>query len=313
MSLSLLNEEDAYANQVIFEKLASRDPLAIKQAEDAVTAYTRTQMREDGFYRRIMPPVKVENSDLTRLVTSDKPAIVVDKEAESPAAATIPFATLPMNIYIKGPRYLVMLSRITTPRFTKDVDELRTWIMDIRQVVSDNAIKDMLAEEDGKYIGAVDLLLIGPGKTVPTSGTVQYETLRGGITRDSLWDAMMVMPSTPSSLEVHTCLVNNLTIKHVCKFGRTEMGGDMSQDIMKDGWTSQDFMGRRWLVTIKKGLVPTNRLYMFADPKFIGKHFELEPTTMYIRREAFMLEFYAYQTSGGTIAHTSGLACVDFK
>ena len=31
---------------------------------------------------------------------------------------------------------------------TKDIDELRTWDMDIRQVLSDNAIKDMLADEE---------------------------------------------------------------------------------------------------------------------------------------------------------------------
>jgi hypothetical protein len=40
---------------------------------------------------------------------------------------------------------------------------------------------------------------------------------------------------------------------------------------------------------------------MFASPKFIGKNYELEPTTMYIRREAYtVLEYFAYQTAGGS-------------
>lgn len=34
---------------------------------------------------------------------------------------------------------------------------------------------------------------------------------------------------------------------------------------------------------------------------------------MYIRREAYMLEYFAYQTSGGSFGHTNGLARVDFK
>jgi hypothetical protein len=38
-----------------------------------------------------------------------------------------------------------------TPRFTKDVDELRTWKMDIRAVLSDNAIKDMMDEDERTY------------------------------------------------------------------------------------------------------------------------------------------------------------------
>ncbi|MHC4178823.1 MAG: hypothetical protein ACYSWU_15030 [Planctomycetota bacterium] len=308
----LTQEESAMANELLFEKLASRDPIQQKEAADAVNEYTRTKMREDGFFRRIMPPVPISNDELDRQVGTDKPVKVVDKEPDSPAAISLPFATLPMNLYIRGPRYLVMMDRIVTPRFTKDVDELRTWIMDIRQVLSDNAIKDMLAEEDGKFITAVNTALVGAGLAVPTSATVQHEELVGGITRDTLWDMMKIMPNTPSSLEVHTCLINHITIKEVCKFGRTEMGGDLSQDIMKNGWSDQNFMGKRWLITIKKDIVPTNSIYNFSDPKFIGKHYSLEDTTMYIRREAYMLEFFAYETCGATLGHTSGLARADF-
>jgi hypothetical protein len=53
-------------------------------------------------------------------------------------------------------------------------------------------------------------------------------------------------------------------------------------------------------------------MYHFADPKFIGKSYMLEDTTMYIRREAYFIEFFAYESLGGTIGHTSGLARVDF-
>lgn len=308
----LSQEETRVLNQALFEKLASSDPMMTKEAIDAINDFTRVKMREDGFLRRIMPPLQITNEELDRQVSTDKPVKVVDKEPDSPAAISVPFATLPMNLYIRGPRYLVMMDRILTPRFTKDVDELRTWIMDIRQVLSDNAIKDMLAEEDGKFINAVNTAIVGAGSTVPTSGVVQYEQIAGGITRDTLWDMMKIMPNTPSNLEVHTCLLNNITIKEVCKFGRTEMGGDMSQDIMRDGWSEQEFMGVRWIVTIKKEIVATNSCYMFADPKFIGKHYTLEDTTMYIRREAYMLEFFAYETNGASIGHTSGLARADF-
>lgn len=305
-------EETKAINEALFEKLSSRDPLMEKEAIDAVNDFTRTKMREEGFFRKIIPPLQLTNDELDRQVDSDKPSKVVDKEPDSPAAISIPFATLPMNFYIRGDRYLVRLDRIVTPRFTKDVDELRTWIMDIRQVFSDNAIKDMLAEEDGKYLTAFNTAIVGANQTVPTSGVVQYSEISGGITRDTLWDAMKVMPNTPSSLEVHTVLINHITIKEVAKFTRNEMGGDFSQDIMKNGWSEQNFMGVRWIITIKKDLVPTNSIFMTADPKFIGKHFQLEDTTMYIRREAYMLEFFAYETSGGALGHTSGLARVDF-
>jgi hypothetical protein len=52
---------------------------------------------------------------------------------------------------------------------------------------------------------------------------------------------------------------------------------------------------------------------MFSDPKFIGKMYLLEDTTMYIKREAWMLEFFAYETIGSSIGHTGGLARVTFN
>lgn len=304
-------EDIQEANRVTAEKLASRDPALIKEAEDSLNAFTRYKMREEGFTRRIMPPQTITNEELDRQVSTDKPVKVFDMEPDSPAAISAPFASLTSNVYIRGPRYMVSIARILSPKFTKDVDELRTWIMDIRQVLSDNAIKDMLAEEDGKFITMINTAMCGVGLTVPTSGTIQHKAIAGGMTRDGLWDAMKVMPSTPSRLETHTVLVNNITIKDVCKFGRTEMGGDMAQDVMKNGWTDQNFMGKRWLVTIKQDLVANNRLYHFADPKFLGKHLMLEDTTMYVRREAYFLEFFSYQSSGLTVANTNGLAITD--
>jgi len=309
----MTREESLLASQAIFEKLSSADASLTKQAVDAVNDFTRTKMREDGFFRRIMPPIPISNDDLDRQVDTDKPVKIVDKEPNSPAAVSIPFATLPTNLYIKGDRYKVTFDRITTPKFTKDVDELRTWYMDIRQVLSDNAIKDMLAEEDGKFLSAVNTALVGPDLVVPTSGVVQYRTISGGIIRDTLFDSLKVMPSTPSNLEVHCVLLNNITIKDVAKFTRNEMGGDLSEEIMRNGWTLSECMGVKWVITIKKGLVPTGTMYHFADPKFIGKSYMLEDTTMYIRREAYFIEFFAYESLGGTIGHTSGLARVDFE
>jgi hypothetical protein len=284
-----------------------------KRALDAVVDYTRYRMREEGFYRRILPPVQVSNDDLDQQVDTDKPVKIIEREPDSPAAISIPFNTLPMNLYIRGQKYRVTFDRIVTPRFTKDVDELRTYRMDIRQILSDNAIKDMLFEEDRKFIAALNAAMGGAADaTVTQSGLVQWETIYGGITRDTLQDAFKILPRTISRLEVGTCLINNLTIRELMKFGREEMGGDFSQDVFKNGWAEQNFMNARWIISIKHDLVPTDSIFMVADPKFLGKSFLLEDTTMYIDRKAYMLEFFAYETLGGAIGNTNAVARADF-
>jgi hypothetical protein len=205
-----------------------------------------------------------------------------------------------------------MFDRIMTPRFTKDIDELRTYDMDIRQILSDNAIKDMLAEEDGKFVLTLNLLLGSQGATVPETGTVQWRAIAGGITRDTIAEAMKVLPETPSHLNVATVLINNVTIWDVVKWGRDEVGGDLAQELLTRGFAEREIMGVRWIVTIKRDLVPDNTIFMFAEPKFLGKFYVLEDTTMYIDRKAFMLEFFAYESIGAAVANVAAIARVDF-
>ena len=302
----------AMLNNAVIDKLASDDPRQVKEAADAINDYTRVKIREDGFWRRILPPVQITNDELDRQVDTDKPVKIVDKEPDSPAAISVPFATLPMNRYIRGPRYRVMFDRIMTPRFTKDVDELRTYTMDIRQILSDNSIKDMLAEEDGKAILTVNTVLLGANVVIPETGVAQWVTLSGGITRDTIAEAMKVLPRTSRHLNVATILINNVSIWDIVKFGRDEIGGDLSQDLFKNGFTEQNIMGRRWIVTIKRDLVPDGTVFLFAEPKFVGKFFILEDITMYVDRRAFMLEFFAYEGLGSCIGNIAGVGRVDF-
>lgn len=298
------------ANEVFLNNLET--PGMEKVAVDAINDFTRLKMREDGYFRRIMPPLQLANSDLDRQYDTDKPAKIIDMEVDSPAAISVPLGTTPNGVYIYGQRYRVLFDRILSPRFVKDVDELRTYTMDIRQVMSDNSIKDMLAEEDSKFTAATNTALVGPDTIVPFSGVTQWRTITGGISRDTLLDAFKILPQSGGSLEVNTVLCNNVTIKEIEKFGRDEFGGDKSQDVFLNGWSDGQFMNANWIITIKRTLVPDDSIYMFSDPKFIGKNFMLEDTTMYVERKYFMLEYFAYQYGGATIGNTHGLSRADF-
>jgi hypothetical protein len=299
-------------NQMFFEKITSDDTALFKDAQQAVNDFTRVKMREDGFWRKILPPVPIANDELDRQVDTEKNVKIIDKEPDSPAALSIPYATLPMNRYIQGPRYRVMFDRIVTPNFTTDVGRLRTWDMDIRQVLSDNAIKDMLAEEDGKAIRAVNTLLVAANATVPETGVSQWRTIDGGVTRMTINDALKVLPQTPSHLECATVLINNVTIKEIQKWGRTEVGGDLAEEIVRNGFAERVMFGVRFIITIKRNLVADNTIYMFAEPKFLGKFFILEDTTMHIEKKAYLLNFFAYEEIGSAIGNVAAVGRVDF-
>lgn len=114
--------------------------------------------------------------------------------------------------------------------------------------------------------------------------------------------------------------------------------------------TTEQFMGEQWTITVNKDLSLNDRVYMFADPKFIGKSYVLEDMTMtpglirppvkenpdfvpltevekaFLRSDGidpdafemqqrypeYRMEFFAYETVGSAVGHTAGLARVDF-
>jgi hypothetical protein len=93
-------------------------------------------------------------------------------------------------------------------------------------------------------MNVINSLLVAQNATQPNSGSVQWEAIPGGISRSTLEDSFKIMPSISNNhLEVNTVLINNVTIREVMKFGRDEMGGDMSQEIFKNGWTDVDPRG----------------------------------------------------------------------
>jgi hypothetical protein len=102
-------------------------------------------------------------------------------------------------------------------------------------------------------------------------------------------------------------LCNNTSIREMLKHGRDEVGGDMSQDFMKNGWKIVEYMGVQWLVTIKHGQVADDNLYLFAPSDYIGKNFVLEDTVMHLKKERVMIEMGAYKLMGGAIGNAASV------
>jgi hypothetical protein len=290
-------------NQTIISYLES--PGLEKRGTDAIESFTRTTMREDGFLEKIIPQQTITNAELTRRVDTEMPWYVVDKENGSPAAITLGFAQLPTNYTITGDRYAVQFCRLQTVRFNKDLDLLRSYVMDVRQVMSDNAVKDMLAEEDGNLIYGVGVAIGNVGTTQTLANTILNRQISGSMGRTEVVEMLKILQQTVFRLNSHTCLTNQSSWLNFMKWGRDEMGGDKAEDIIVNGMHMSRFLDRNWVVTIKNDLVPDEVVYQFPEAKFIGKNLTLEPTTMYSKREGPMLEWYFYKSIGCSLGHIS--------
>ena len=317
----IVNPEVRLLNETIYNGLTSGEGMLKKQAQESVDNYLRLKMREDGIFRKILPPSPVTPADLDRQVDTPKPVIVKDMEPNSGGAYTIPFMTTPMDHYIKGPRYRIMFDRIASARYTADVNNLLTYDMDIRQILNDFLLKDIMYEEDKKFMTVVNYIVSqGYPTLVDTAGHMGANSVNstlaaaqniniGAINRQSLSHLKKALPSTNRHLNPAIALVNNITIWDVVgALTRDEAGGDISQDMLLNGFAEKKIMGLDWAVTIKTDLVPDDVIYQFAEPKYTGDFIVLDDITVSTKHEDYILEFFAYECLGATIQNVAAVA-----
>lgn len=281
-----------------------------KRAQSMSTDYLRIRIRESSFFEKLMPAVKIDNSDLTPQLDTQKNVMLIQREPNSPAAVTVPLGTQPVQYYFRGDRIPLFFDRIVTVKFTQDKTVLRSYSMDIRQVLTDNAILDMDAEFDRKMLVACQSIVGAEGSTVPETGVVQNRLIASafGITRDSLFQMRKILPSTFAKLETTTVLTNHLTIHDVAAQGRDEVGGDLAQEMYVKGFQQKELVGINWVVTNKRELVEDDTFWLFPSPEFIGKSAILEDVTMYIESKSFMIQWFAYTERGATIGNPAAVA-----
>jgi hypothetical protein len=307
-------------NAQILESLNNDDDATfVKKAQAAATNYTRMQVREDSFAFKILPPEKATD-DMLRYDLTEDLAVVWEREPDSPAAKWVPLQTVPDGEYIKSSRYIIPFARVLTPDFRKDIAELRTTRQDIRKILTDNSIKDGLAEIDAKFIKTVESIVFdapAAGEPNNISGKVQWMDFKDPLNRDTFSEATKMLPSGNAEGKFiarnYCCLMNEITARDLLKLDRIEVGGDKAQDFFLNGLTTDTIMGIKTLFTIKNHLVPTNWIYFFAEPDFLGKCFYMDDWTMYVKKEAYFISMFSYWMGGFAFGNTAGMALARFN
>jgi hypothetical protein len=292
----------------------------VKKAQDAATDYTRIQIREESFAFKILPPEKATDDMLDRSLDDKRLQIIWELEPDSPAAKWVPLQTVPDGEYIQGSRYIIPFARVLTPKFVKDIDELRTTRQDIRKILTDNSIKDALAEIDAKFMETVNSIVLdapSAGSANNVTGKVQWIDLTDPLNRTSFAEAKKMLPRGNSDgrfrLRNYVALMNDVTAQDWLKLDRNAVGGDLSEEMFRNGLTTDTFLGVKAIFTIKDDLIPDDYVYFFAAPEFLGKCFYLSDWTMYMKKEAYFIEMFSYWLGGFAFGNVAGMALARFN
>jgi len=294
-----------------------------KEAAVSALQYTRNKLRENSFFERILTPINIANDELDKSQDPEYHVKWCDREPDQPPAVVVPLGNVPDGYQFKGTRYPVLFSRLMSPVFQKDVDKLRGYDYDIRQILLENSTKDIATEIDSKglekvnqVMGTVNVANLNNGLGLP-----QYITIPGGVTRENLVNSFKVIqrlrvpfgPTQPDGGDSKgIMLMNNITALELLKFERSEVGGDLSEKMFVEGLPSKQILGVNTLYTIKRELVPDGTVYFFSSEEFLGKYFRLQPLTVFLETKAFFLQFFQYLNIGISIGNPKGCCRVDF-
>lgn len=295
-----------------------------KEASVSAQAFTRNKLREESFAEKIVTPIDIANDELDK---AENPELLVkwnDREPDQAPAVSIPLGIVPDMYQFKGDRYPSYFARIVSPLFSKDIDKLRSYDYDIRQILLENSTKDIATEIDTKFITKINSVI----GTLNTSNLSisgwdypQWVSISGGITRENVAEAFKTIqrlrvpfgPTQPDGGESKgVMLMNNITAQEFVKMSRSEVGGDLAQEMWINGLPSKTLLGVKPIYTLKSELIPDNTIYLFSSEEFFGKYYRLQPLTVFMETKAFFIQFFQYMNVSMAIGNVRGVCRIDF-
>lgn len=287
-----------------------------KAASAAASVMTRRKLREDAFSPAIIPYEEVSNDDLDRFIDREEPAIICEMEADQAPAKTISFNDTGDTTPYFANKYLLIFYANTTPVWTKNVNFLRTYRGDVRELITDNSLRDLSRRKDMKFLADVDQICgTIPGKASDLTHMQQNILYPGRLNRDNWVSSTMLLKDRMLLNGVFLC--NHRTFSEFSRWPREMMGGDFSQKLILEGtgkaFQKAEMGGIDFIVTLKTDLVPNGVIYEFTKPNYLGRAGVLQKPTMYVKKDKDILSFSCREMIGVTIANTAGVQKVTFQ
>lgn len=141
------------ANEInqLFGEALNRGGEALEKVGEVTGLYIQDKLRENSFAGKILPPQTVTEAELTRNVNDEGLVYIDDLEPDS-LAMRVNFRGEPEKTYIEGKRYEIRMSTISSDKFQKSEQELRSYRMPITKIIEQNTVKDIQEQKDKTFM-----------------------------------------------------------------------------------------------------------------------------------------------------------------
>lgn len=283
-------------------------PEGRKELTEKTLLYIKQLLREESFVRKIVPPEQVTKYDLQRDLTSDTVSKIVDIEPDSSAMA-LNFRGESSFKFVQGKRFSVPFFTISSEFYEKTEQELYAYEMPIIKVIEENSVKDIQEIEDVTWINYSQAAVTGTGKILTDAGTASLNTTL-------LKDLFKLIDG--DRLIATTILLNSQTWDDILTFGLQVFGDSIASKVIVDGYTYDQLLGKKLIITTKtktvsgKLLVPYAQVWIYTDPSYLGRFYLLNSTKLFVEKVADLIRWKAWEIIGIGVGNVKSIAKLEF-
>lgn len=285
-------------NNMFIEQLDTAEGLTKSAAAGA--NYIRTKIRENGVFRRILPPTVVTPNELQGATDHDTLIFLRDIEHDSKAMA-LNFASEADENYLQGKRYSIPFYKIESEKFVKSEGELLAYKYPVTKVIEENSVKDIQAVEDFRFIDHAEAAVTLTGKRIVSSATIMDRAAINSLVKMIDYD----------QLSVDCILMNNVDYDDYLIQPATEVGSPLASEITVNGYKHPTVLGRRLVVTNKHDMVLPGEAWAFTAPAYLGDFLILNDVKFWIKKEADLVMWKSWEYVGGGFGNVRSIAKIE--
>lgn len=276
-----------------------------KTAQEAETVrqmtqtFLRQKIREDSFFRMILPPRIVSRAECTRSVSHRSLVKIIDIEPDVPAAVPVDFRGSTEATYVTGDRYEVPFMEIMSREFQVKQYELLSYEMPFTEILRQNTEKEIAKAEDRAFINAVEASLA-------VSNNKVTRTKAAGETINKKDFAELFKVHDAKQLKTAIILIPLPLYEDILAWDFSLLGQELIKEVTINGYNYPTLMGRTIIVTNKLDLVPENVVYGFTTQEYLGHAFLLEEDLVFdMIKEYDLYRFKAWELIGAGIGNVN--------
>ena len=169
-----------YLNQSFVNALGSnRSSEEMQKFAEEANTYVKEILRERSFTRKIITPKYVSVQELDRNPYDDTLIKIRDKEPYSKGAMAVSYRGRGEGQYVESRKYVIPMSKLESPLFSKDEIELLACEAPITQIIEENAVKDIEELEDIRFLATINQVLAQTGKSIDAGPDLTKAILPG--------------------------------------------------------------------------------------------------------------------------------------